>query len=113
MSEKQIIKGFELELCEPDCFPGSPIYSARAKLSSDASRVMPYLNSVLDRALFGGEGEFLIWSDVKSKKKFALRPRELAVSSVMDRKEARGKDSGCRQRNCDRGACNRIRLGCY
>lgn len=82
----RIITGYEIKMHSPDCLPGAPVYAAKAALDDDASAVMPYLNSVLNRAFFGGEGEFVVWQE--GGRKFALRPRELAVGSVLDREEA-------------------------
>ena len=47
-----LIEDYKMELCDPDCMPGVPVWSAKVHISNDVSGVMPYLNAVLDRALF-------------------------------------------------------------
>jgi len=83
-----LIDDYRIELTEPDCLPEArgTIYSARVLFADDVSEVMPYLNAVLERADYGGDNDYIIWKD--SERRYALRPRELAVSSVADRSEA-------------------------
>ena len=82
-----LIEGYELELYEPGCAPGASVYSARAHIDNDVSEVMPYLNAVLDRPLYGENNQFIVWEE--SDRGYALRPHELAVSMILDRKQAR------------------------
>ena len=84
---KKLIDEYELELCEVDCVPGAPLYSAKAHVPGDVSEVMPYLNSVLDRAFYSGDNEFIVWKE--GERKYVLRPRELAASLIIDRRQAR------------------------
>lgn len=76
-----------MELQEPPCLPGAPVWAAKARLPRDVSEVMPYLNAVMDRPLYGGEGKFTIWKE--GDRKYALRPHELAVSMILDREQAK------------------------
>ena len=82
-----LIEGYELELCEPGCVPGAAVYSAKAHIDNDVSEVMPYLNAVLNRPFYGENNEFLVWEE--GERGYALRPHELAVSMILDRKQAR------------------------
>ena len=86
LGEKPLIEEYEIEMHAPPCLPGSPIWAAKAELSRDVSGVMPYLNAVKDRPFYGGEGKFIIWKE--GDRKYALRPRELAVSMIVDRNQA-------------------------
>ena len=82
-----LIDDYELELCEPGCVPGAAVYSAKAHITDDVSEVMPYLNAVLDRPLYGENNQFIVWEE--GDRGYALRPHELAVSMILDRKQAR------------------------
>jgi len=84
---EKLIDEYELELCEVDCVPGASLYSAKAHIPGDVSEVMPYLNSVLNRAFYSGDNEFIVWKN--GERKFVLRPHEFAASLIMDRPEAR------------------------
>lgn len=84
---EKLIGEYELELCEVDCVPGAPFYSAKAHIPGDVSEVMPYLNSVLNHAFYSGDNEFIVWKN--GERKFILRPHELAASLIVDRREAR------------------------
>ncbi len=86
MEEKDLIGGYELELCDPACLPGASMWAVKANLSGDVSEVMPYLNAVLDRPLYSGDKQWIVWKD--GGRKYALRPRELAVSSILERRQA-------------------------
>lgn len=83
-----LIEDYEIELYEPECVPGARgvIYSAKAHLKEDISQVMPYLNAVLDRPEYSGDYQYILWKE--PERSFALRPHELAVSSVLDRRHA-------------------------
>ena len=89
---EKLIDDYELELCELDCVPGAPLYSAKAHIPGDVSEVMPYLNSVLNRAFYGGDNDFIVWKN--GERKFVLRPHELAVSLIVDRPQAQEVISG-------------------
>ena len=82
-----LIEGYELELSEPGCAPGTSVYSAKARIENDVSEVMPYLNAVLDRPLYGENNQFIVWGE--GDRRYALRPHELEVNMILDRKQAR------------------------
>jgi ArsR family metal-binding transcriptional regulator len=86
MRDKALIEEYEIELCDPACFPGASFWAAKAHIPNDISEVMPYLNAVLDKPFYSGDKQFIVWKD--SERKFALRPNELAVSLILDREQA-------------------------
>lgn len=83
-----LIEGYEVELCDVDCVPEAmgALYSAKAHLSTDASEVMPYLNATLERPNYGKGNLFILWKE--EGRTYALRPDELAISNVTDRRQA-------------------------
>lgn len=89
-----LIEDYELEICDVECVPSvrGSIYSAKIHLDKDVSGIMPYLNAVIDRADYGGDYQFISWQD--DERKYILRPRELAVSGVIDRPHAMKLASG-------------------
>ena len=82
-----LIEDYELELNAPECMPEVPVWSAHARIQNDVSEVMPFLNAVLDRALYDVDNHYIIWKE--GGRRYALRPHELAVSSILDREQAR------------------------
>ena len=86
MEKKDLIKEYDLELCDPACLPGASMWAAKAHLHDDISEVMPYLNAVLDRPFYSGDKQWIVWKG--GGRKYALRPRELAVSSILERRQA-------------------------
>ncbi len=86
MQEQALIKEYDLELCNPACHRGASVWAAKVCLSEDTSEVMPYLNAVLERAVYDGDNHYIIWKE--GDRKYALRPYELAVSLILDREQA-------------------------
>jgi ArsR family metal-binding transcriptional regulator len=86
LQDQPIIEEFNIELCNPACHKGASVWSAIARLSRDVSEVMPYLNAVLEKAVYDQENDYLIWKE--GGRKYALRPQELAVSLILDREQA-------------------------
>jgi ArsR family metal-binding transcriptional regulator len=84
-----LIEDYDVELDDIDCVPQAQgaIYSAKASFGSDISEVMPYLNAVIERAKYGAVSRSLIWNE--DNRVYALRPNELAVSGILDMKQAR------------------------
>jgi ArsR family metal-binding transcriptional regulator len=81
-----LIGEYQLELSAVECMPDVAVWSANAHIQNDVSEVMPYLNAVLDRALYDSENRNIIWK--VGGRKYALRPHELAVSSILEREQA-------------------------
>lgn len=86
MEKKDLIEEYDLELCDPACLPGASMWAAKAHLHADVSEVMPYLNAVLDRPFYSGDKQWIVWKN--GGRKYALRPSELAVSSILERRQA-------------------------
>jgi ArsR family metal-binding transcriptional regulator len=82
-----LIHGYRLELSEIPCIPGAAAWNARALLDDSVGAVLPYLNAELKGADYHHDLETLIWRT--GGRKYALRPREIAVAPVEDREEAR------------------------
>lgn len=81
-----LIEGYQLELTAPECMPEIAVWSASTHIKNDVSEVMPYLNAVLDRAFYDSDNQYIVWKE--GGRKYALRPHELAISSILDREEA-------------------------
>jgi len=88
VDSKKLIEGYDVELCDVDCVPEAQgaIYSAKAHFADDASEVMPYLNVTLERANYGRGNQFILWKE--EGRTYALRQDELAISNVLDRRQA-------------------------
>lgn len=86
MAEKPLIEDYEIELEDPACLPGAPVYAAKAHIHNDVSEVMPYLNAVFERARYGTDNRYIIWKE--GHRAYALRPHELAVSMIWERQQA-------------------------
>jgi ArsR family metal-binding transcriptional regulator len=82
----ELVRGYALEMVAPACVPGADRWSAKAQLTEDISEVLPYLNARLERADYQHGPKVLIWQ--REGRKYAFRPREIAVAPVQDREEA-------------------------
>ena len=81
-----LIKDYELTLALPPCDPDSERCSAFAKLDTDISAVLPYLNATLRGAIYDHKAQTLTWRT--GRHAISFRPHEIAVSNVEDRNEA-------------------------
>jgi ArsR family metal-binding transcriptional regulator len=81
-----LIDDFELELSTPECDLASAVYKADIHLSADISEVLPYLNATLERAEFIPGMPVLVWTE--GGHRYALRPHEIAISTILEKKEA-------------------------
>jgi ArsR family metal-binding transcriptional regulator len=84
-----LIENYELEVFTPPCDPGAERYVARARLTTDISCVLPYLNAVEKAAEYLPEANALTWKEEGHL--IALHPFEIAVSNFEDRAEAEKK----------------------
>lgn len=84
-----LIQNYDLELFTPPCHPGAERYAATARLMTDISEVLPYLNATLEGALFHHEAKALIWKHAEHK--VAFHAYEISISNVEDR-EAAGEE---------------------
>ncbi|MBC7264453.1 MAG: Fe-S cluster protein [Chloroflexi bacterium] len=82
-----LIEGYELTVTSPPCDPGSERWSAFADLSVDIAEVLPYLNATLKGAIYDHKAQILTWR--MGGRAVSIRPRQIAVSNLEDREEAR------------------------
>ncbi len=50
-----LIDGYDIEVFTPPCEPGAERFAARARLTTDISVVLPYLNATLRGAVYHPE----------------------------------------------------------
>ena len=81
-----LIDDYEITLSTPDCDMESSIYAARVELGADISEAMPYVNATVEKGEFIPGIPVLVWKD--GAHRYALRPREIAISNITDRREA-------------------------
>lgn len=78
-----LIEDYDVEMATPECDLESSIYTARVTFESDASEVLPYLNSVVEKGEYLSGVPVLVWKE--GSHKYALRPHEIAIGNVDDR----------------------------
>lgn len=85
-TSNKLITNYRFELIEDHHSPGSGRYSGRIIFPTDISASFPYLNTVLDDALYDHENSILI--GVNNHRRYALRPHEIQVGMVTDPSKA-------------------------
>lgn len=87
-----LIEKYDVEVFTPPCEPGAERYAARARLTTDISEVLPYLNATLRSAIYHPSANALTWK--KGGHNIAFHAYEVATSNAEDRegaeKELRG-----------------------
>lgn len=81
-----LIENYDLEVFTPPCDPGSERYAARARLTTDISEALPYLNATLLGAIYYPTASALTWK--KGGHNIAFHAYEVATSNVEDRDSA-------------------------
>jgi len=81
-----LIETYDLEVFTPPCDPGSERYAARARLTTDISEALPYLNATLRGAIYHPTANALTWK--KGGHNIAFHAYEVATSNVEDRESA-------------------------
>lgn len=81
-----LIEGYDLEVYTPPCEPGAERYAAVARLTTDISDVLPYLNATLRGAQYHPAAKALIWK--KGGHTVAFHSYQIATSNVEDRQAA-------------------------
>jgi ArsR family metal-binding transcriptional regulator len=81
-----LIETYDLEVATPPCEPGAERFSAVARLVTDISEVLPYLNASLRGAVYNAAALALTWK--KGGHNVAFHPYQVAVSNVADRNAA-------------------------
>ena len=87
-----LIEKYDLEVFTPPCEPGAERYAARARLITDISDVLPYLNATLRGAVYLPEAHALTWK--KGGHNIAFHTYEIATSNVEDRDGAEKEIKG-------------------
>lgn len=77
-----LIETYDVEVFTPPCDPGAPRFAARARLRTDISQALPYLNAALRGAVYHPGAPALIWK--KGGHTIAFHPYEVATSNVED-----------------------------
>lgn len=81
-----MIEKYEIEVFTPPCEPGAERFSAIARLSTDISEVLPYLNSTLRGAVYHPAANALTWK--KGGHNIAFHSFKIGTSNVEDREGA-------------------------
>ena len=78
---------YELAVTSPPCEPGAERWNAIAHLTEDIAEVLPYLNATLRGCLYDHQSGVLTWQ--RGGRRVIIRPREIAVTNLEDREDAR------------------------
>ena len=81
-----LIEQYELDVFTPPCEPGAERFSGVARLGTDISEVLPYLNATLRGAIYHRSANALTWK--KGGHNIAFHPYKIATSNVEDRDAA-------------------------
>jgi len=81
-----LIERYDLEVTTPPCEPGAERFNAIARLTTDISQVLPYLNATWKGAIYDHANRYLTWRT--GGRAITVRPYEIAVSNLEDREEA-------------------------
>ena len=79
MGEK-LIGHYDLKVFTPPCEPGAERYSAIARLTTDISKALPYLNATLRSAVYNRAANALTWK--KGGHNIAFHAYEIGTSNV-------------------------------
>jgi ArsR family metal-binding transcriptional regulator len=81
-----LIEKYDLEVFTPPCEPGAERFAATARLTTDISAVLPYLNATLRGAVYLPGANALTWK--KGGHNIAFHAYQVATSNVEDREGA-------------------------
>ena len=81
-----LIDTYDLDIFTPPCEPGAERYSAVARLTTDISQALPYLNATLHGAIYHKAANALTWK--KGGHNIAFHAFQIATSNVADRDAA-------------------------
>lgn len=84
--ENKLVRGYELEIFTPPCHPGAERFAATARLTTDISPVLPYLNARLKGAIYYPAAKALTWK--KGGHNIAFHAYEISTSNAEDREAA-------------------------
>ena len=77
-----LIEHYDLEVFTPPCEPGAERYTAVARLMTDISDILPYLNATLRGAVYNRAAQALTWK--KGGHNLAFHAFQIATSNVED-----------------------------
>ncbi len=77
-----LIEQYDLDVFTPPCDPGAERFSAIARLTTDISDVLPYLNATLRGAVYHRAANALTWK--KGGHNLAFHAYQIATSNVED-----------------------------
>ena len=78
-----LIEKYDVETYTPACHPDGEHYAARARLATDITEILPYLNATLAGAVYYREAAALTWE--YEGHGIAFHPLEIGSSNVKDR----------------------------
>lgn len=81
-----LIEKYDLEVFTPPCEPEAERFSAVARLVTDISDALPYLNAALRGAVYNAAAPALTWK--KAGHNITFQPYQIAISNVEDRDAA-------------------------
>ena len=81
-----LIERYDVQVFTPPCEPGAERFSAIARLTTDISKILPYLNATLRGAVHFPESNALTWK--KGGHNIAFHAYEVATSNAEDREGA-------------------------
>jgi len=81
-----LIDHYDLEVFTPPCEPGAERFSAVARLTTDISEALPYLNATLRGAVYNHTAKALTWK--KGGRNIAFHSYKIAAGNLEDRAEA-------------------------
>ncbi len=87
-----LIEQYDLEVFTPPCEPGAERYSAIARLMTDISDILPYLNATLRGAVYNRAAKALTWK--KGGHAIAFHAYQIATSNVEDQAAAQKEIEG-------------------
>jgi ArsR family metal-binding transcriptional regulator len=82
----KLIGDYDLEVFTPPCDPGAERFSAVARLTTDISEVLPYLNATMRGAVYNHTAKALTWK--KGGRNIAFHAYKIAAGNLEDRAEA-------------------------
>ncbi len=81
----ELIKGYEIELFEPPCLPGSPRWGAKVHIDADLADLLPYLNGALKKRFYDPNSQTIVFK--LDGHGIAVRPREIRLGNLADKEE--------------------------
>jgi len=81
-----LIDHYDLDVFTPPCAPGTERFNAIARLVTDISGVLPYLNAVLRGAMYNPSAGALTW--VRAGHRIVFGAYQIALGDLKDREEA-------------------------